>query len=780
MSDLSESVEFEVEGDEEGEGSDFEGLAVIAGEDRSDIPGFDADTYRMLVANENLSAEDRQAAINRPIQRIYSSIAGMDFTLGHDPSPRMQMFCSHQTQRLVFEGMTPKNIINGTEQEFGKFNFRIDVKENCIIREVITLYHPKLTKDSIDYNPRTYLIVQLTDGMRGGQGSDSDATKPPNFDVIVLRDYCSMHQHFGFAYKDGKDLHKVVKGGMLNKGDVLKETPSTTDNGDYMFGRELKTVMMTHRSVAEDGIAICEDVLEKFAFWMFEERRVGFGKKTFALNTYGDDNNYKICPDIGEFLRSDDILISTREADEETAIVTQNRYSTQVVDHVFDESVYVVGGGQVIGLDVVCNNESEHRMSDMEEQLRKYVDQSGDLYRKIIAADKRLSHEFQGNYRPSPELNALVYEALVMTNVNGTAKISKLNRRAQMDDYTINFVVKKRVIPTYGFKFTDTRGRKGVCCAILPRDQMPKDKNGVSADIIVDPIACINRMTMGAPIEVGINVITDIVTRSIKEALGINLDSAHLKKDIRVMADGHDPRFENAWQKAMDYMEIIAPESMHKKALTATQKDKATVITHAVKSKLGLYLPPENSVPLASTLFKLHDIYQPNYQPVTYKSSTGEMIRSKDAMSIGDVYMVVLEKIGDDRSACSSVRFQVFGVPATISKQERYTSPFRFVANKNGESEARPLNCITRPSVHAELHDRNNNPRTAELCYQAMIRADNPSQIEKLVDRSKVPFNFTMPLQILNHFTFCSGYQFVYKNDNPGLYAYSRMVEESK
>lgn len=733
------------------------------------ISGITADEYKLALSKENITAKERKEAIERPIQRIYSSIAGMDFTLGNDATPRIQMFCSHSSQRLVFDGMTPKNIINGTEQEFGKYNFRIDVKQNCIIRKVFKLYNPKLSSDNINYNPKTYVVVQLTDRNLIG-----------HFDVIVLEDYFSMHQHFGFRYKDGKDLWKISEGSSLLAGDVLKQTPSTTDNGDYMGGKELKTIMMTHRSVAEDGIGICSDILPHFASNSYEERTVSFGKKRIALNLYGDDDNYKIFPEIGEYVRSDDILMATRENDEEVAISMQNKYSTQIIDHIFDESIYVVGGGRVISLDVVCNNEAEGRISVMENQIKKYYDQSIEFYKNIIILDKKLRHEFHSSYRPSPALNNLVVQALLATNINNTTKISRLYRKVPMDDYTVKFIVEKKITPNYGFKFTDTRGRKGVCCAILPPEQMPRDKNGVRADIIVDPIACINRMTMGAPIEAGINVITDIVVRNIREALGININSASLRNDIKIMANNHDERFEKAWKMALDYYQDIAPQSMYPKAKKASQKDKATVITYAAKHTLGLYLPPENAVNFAECLYKLHQKYNTSYESVTYKDARGNLIQSKDPMPISDIYMLLLEKIGDDRSACSSVRFQVFGVPATISKHDRYTTPFRWQINKNGESEARPLNSITRPSVHPELHDRNNNPKTAELCYKAMLRAENPSKIEKLIDRSKHPFGFTMPLQILNHFMLCSGYEFYYKNDNPGLYTYAQMVEENK
>lgn len=723
-----------------------------------------------MIASENLTPEERQAAIKRPIQRRYAAIAGQNFTLANDASPRIQMNCSHNTGRLLFEGMTPRNIITGVEQELGKFNFRIDVKENCVVVDILKLYNHKITSDSIGYNPREYVIVHY-----------SEREHPGHFDVITLEQYCSMHQHFGYRYKDGKDLHKVYRNARLSKGDVLKEAPSITDNGDYMTGRELKTIMMTHRSVAEDGFGICSDVLESFAFNMYEERHWSFGKKTIPLNTYGNDLKYQICPELGEYLREDHILCASREIDEDVAITAQNKYSTQGIDHIFDESIYVVGGGRVISLDVTCNNESENRFSDMENQLRKYHDQSTEFYKKIIALDKRLRNEYQDSYKPSPALGSLVIEAYIATNMNGAAKISKLYRRAPMDDFTVRFVVEKRVVPNYGFKYTDTRGRKGVCCAILSPEEMPVDKNGVRADIIVDPIACINRMTMGAPIEAGINVITDIVVRRMKEALGIDLNSPHFKREIKVMAENHDQRVEKSWKEALDYYREIAPVSMYPKAQTAQQKDKAEVISYAVKHTLGLYLPQEYAVNYARTLFKLHQIYQPDYQPVKYKGRNGNMIVTKDPMAISDIYKLLLEKIGDDRSAVSSVRFQVFGVPATISKHDRYTSPFRWQTNKiHGESEARPFNGITRPSVQPELLDRNNNPKTAEICYRNHLRAKNPSRIDKLIDRSIHPFNFTMPIQILNHFTVCSGYRFVYKNDNPGLYTYSQMVQENR
>ena len=86
---------------------------------------------------------------------------------------------------------------------------------------------------------------------------------------------------------------------------------------------------------------------------------------------------------------------------------------------------------------------------------------------------------------------------------------------------------------------------------------------------------------------------------------------------------------------------------------------------------------------------------------------------------------------------------------------------------------------IAPPSAVAEFHDRNNNPKTAALIYRNILRAADPSKIEKLVDRSVNKFNFTRPLQILNHTMICAGYRFVYKFDNPGAVMHSSMIKEN-
>ena len=144
---MSEDINDNVDVDEilDDEDVSIDGYKIDGEFSDDNVRGIDQDTYIHNISSENLTPEERALTLSRPCQRIYSSVAGLDFTFPYDAAPRLQMFCSHNTQRLVFDGMTPKNIINGVEQEFGKFNFKIEVQENCIIHEVIkVLLQPRI------------------------------------------------------------------------------------------------------------------------------------------------------------------------------------------------------------------------------------------------------------------------------------------------------------------------------------------------------------------------------------------------------------------------------------------------------------------------------------------------------------------------------------------------------------------------------------------------------------------------------------------------------------
>lgn len=358
---------------------------------------------------------------------------------------RAQMFGSHLGQSLVIEGSTERRTQTGMEAEFGKYTLSVKMPCNGRIIKIITRHKQSYGKDSLDINPETVVIFE------------NDATK--EIDVLVLTNYCTFHQYIGFQYKPTKHINDLVVGKYIAEGKKFLDSPSVTEDGGYKYGIELNTVFMTHPAVAEDGILICSDVLPKLRFKTYETRVVEWGSKYFPLNIYGDDDNFKAFPEIGEIIRDDGLLCALRTHDDSLAAVEQSLKSLKVVDAIFDRSVYVPGGGRVVDVKITrSDNGIDKPEKTMEDKLKKYETARHSFYKEIISEWRRLKHTQGDGLSITPEFHRLVVEALAYTETNEKMKITKLYRKSPLDEYNLEFVIEYDVTPTIGYKLTDCAG----------------------------------------------------------------------------------------------------------------------------------------------------------------------------------------------------------------------------------------------------------------------------------------------------------------------------------
>ena len=68
----------------------------------------------------------------------------------------------------------------------------------------------------------------------------------------------------------------------------------------------------------------------------------------------------------------------------------------------------------------------------------------------------------------------------------------------------------------------------------------------------------------------------------------------------------------------------------------------------------------------------------------------------------------------------------------------------------------------------AELMDRSNNPLTMRRMVQGILEADKPTDIYRLIDRSKIELGSNKPLQMLNHMFNAAGFKVSYRRDKKG------------
>ena len=374
------------------------------------------------------------------------SVCGLNPFPGTDSASRVQMFSNHLGQKLVVNGLTERYLQTGMESEFGKATLNIKMPTDGRVIKIIERYRPTIGIDSINENPQTVVIYE--------------DEKTREIGIIDLVRFCSYHQYMGFEYKAQPGVNQLIPGKFIAKDTVLYDSPAITDTGGYAYGVETNMVFMSHPSVSEDGIMICRDQLHKFAFKIYETRIVEFGSKKFPLNMYGTKDNYKPFPDIGEYIREDGLLTMLRANDKNLGPIEQSIYDLMEPNYIFDTAIYGNGpGGKIVDITIhhEINSASPTPMG-MEKQLDKYDKARRVFYGEILQEYRRLVAARGEALELTPEFNRYVLEALSVMGDSENQRVSKLFRKAPLDDYRIEFTIEYVVVPNDGFKLTDCHG----------------------------------------------------------------------------------------------------------------------------------------------------------------------------------------------------------------------------------------------------------------------------------------------------------------------------------
>jgi DNA-directed RNA polymerase beta subunit len=433
---------------------------------------------------------------------------------------------------------------------------------------------------------------------------------------------------------------------------------------------------------------------------------------------------------------------------------------------VFDKRIYADGeGGRVVDIrvhhDIQANNPPTP--VGMDAQALRYDEARRIFYGEIVHIWKRLERERRDALKITPEFHRLVYEALGVVHET-KERIFKLYRKSALDDWRIEFVIEYDVTPTIGFKLTGSSGNKGVICAILEDDQMPRDADGNVADILMDPSSVVNRMNPSTYYEPYINAYSRDTSKQICKWFGVNYGDRHALTQIQKIEATNRPLFDQVWKYLMRYYEIVSPK-MHALFIGGTyKKTPAEHLAEVVKDGIYIWKPTDCPRETSDIVRWLEKEYTSCYGPVTYVGNSGRRVTTKVPVRIGSTYMILLEKTADDWSAVSSGRTQHYGVLAQVGNQDKYSLPHRDQPIRAwGEAEIRNSAAYCGPRMTAEVLDRNNNPETHRAVVNAILESDFPTVIYNAVDRNKIPYGGARPLQHVKHILACAGVEFVYE-----------------
>lgn len=651
---------------------------------------------------------------------------------GYNSSPRSSMFSKHIGQCLVIKGAEPRRIQTGVEREFGKYTFSIGFDNNSYIVNVIDKFPYTAGMGGVDYQSMRTVIFENHDH------PDLEV------DVMYMPEYHCNHHFFGFNYKyDDNVLRKIYPGSRIPAGTKVANSPNVRANGDYAYGINANTVLGSHPCGIEDGVMMSETFADKLSTYIYETRTFTFGEDTFPLNIYGDENNYKIFPDIGEKVREDGVLCVMRD---HAPALAPCDFSKENISKItpFDLKHCCEPGSTVVDITVIHDDKHKNVLFlGMEDQVRKYYERHQHYYREIVNTYDRLCKARGGHLPISRELHRLIVEAKIM--LSDLKKHHK--KRKAIPPWTVTITTRYSIKAAKGFKITDTHGGKSVTVEIRPDHEMPRDAMGNVADLVVDDKSTIKRLIKGKLHEHYIAAcMRDETTRlrRMAEPYGDNIpDSIYL--DI--------------WERLLGMYKIISPPFYDK--IGEIKPDIKDHVDAVLRDGIYIWMPTDNPVCYLDVARMLRDYYPACNGPVTFTDTVGNKVTTVNNVIIGQIYYILLEKIANDYSAVASAKLQHYGLPAKPSGSARHGEQIKQTPVRFGESEYRLFAATIGGENLSEIADRSLNIHTHEEVLRNLLEAEQPTNIHNLVDREYFPIGDGFMQKVARHSLWAAGVEIV-------------------
>lgn len=243
----------------------------------------------------------------------------------------------------------------------------------------------------------------------------------------------------------------------------------------------------------------------------------------------------------------------------------------------------------------------------------------------------------------------------------------------------------------------------------------------------------------------------------------INATTIYIEKLLNGLID--DNKLDDALALLKDYYQTVSPQ-MYDALLQfyPTEKEQKEHLLEVVKEDkmLRIWMPHDSSTVGAVGIKALMDKYPLPTSPVTYIDDYGNTVKTIRNVLVGSMYMVILEKIGDDWGASSIPKRQHHGIPGKLTDADKASLPWREQGFKTlGESEFRLLLGTLDPVFAASLIQFANSPAMCVEAAENILLADKPTAIEMAIDYRKYASKPGRSVQYLRHMLEGSGIEIV-------------------
>lgn len=322
------------------------------------------------------------------------------------------------------------------------------------------------------------------------------------YDVIQKKVVEDLTEKFGFRFNNSR-LDEIQVGDIIDKGEVLYKSTSYDEYNNYRFGINATFGYVTDLGTTEDAIKVSQTFANRAKCVEVENVKVSINDNDILLNLYGDEDNYKCFPDIGEYI-NDEIICATRRINNDQIFYDFKESNLRKIN--FSEDVLYVessSGGKIVDIRVYSNKTLEEmELNEYHAQLNRYYknelrynEEVVDITKDIVAANKPHSRNFNYIYKKSKDI------------LNPEVKWCEQQSKKPFSNIVVEFTVEREVPLKRGSKITGLFGNKGVISEVVPDHLMPVLENGKRIDVLFNCLGVINRLNSFQLFEQSINFI---------------------------------------------------------------------------------------------------------------------------------------------------------------------------------------------------------------------------------------------------------------------------------
>lgn len=434
-------------------------------------------------------------------------------------------------------------------------------------------------------------------------------------------------------------IDSLQNSAIIPKGTPIIKPRSFDMSMNMCGGVNLTTAYLAMGETTEDPIILSESAAKKLEAPMFHSIQLVVNDNDILLNLYGDDNNYKSFPDIGEYTKNNILCAIRKERKDDEALYCQ---SVQRLKELMVSDASYIASGMVIDIDVYLNNPESTNP-----QIAKYYEKKLGYCKKIIETVEKnigsgaVSYDLAKLYDTSKRvLNGDMYiKDKVFTNA------------------IIDIMLQENKPMDVGDKSTDRYAGKGVVSFIRPDDEMPMImRNGElrPIEVIYNSSTIVNRENPGQSFETEIIFVGEKIVEKI---INSHMSASKNHRDMEeVLAESENLviRYLNivAPLEAVEYMDFIKTHQIEDRKLymdSIMGSEEIYVVAKPISGGLNI-----------ETLFKLYNEFpwiEADDMYVRQQNSDGTYRRtnSRRKIVVGKKYVYRLKQTSEEKFSAVSL-----------------------------------------------------------------------------------------------------------------------------